>query len=173
VGPIHNLAIIHMAQGDYGQAAAGFRRAIAINPNWTWGYIKLARTLALQKQCTEAFAQAEIAEGRLAGGAAPLSWSWLGAAYAYCGDVARARAQLEKLHALEAKQYVDPVTFAQIHSALGEMDESLRWYEKAYADRTTNMVYAPIVPGMCPELAGNVRFQAIVERMGFPRLDKH
>lgn len=168
VGPLHNLAIIHMAQGDYEQAAAGFRRATDINPNWTWGYIKLARTLALHRQCAEALAQAEIGERRIAGGAAPLSWSWLGVTYALCGDVARARAKLAQLHALEEKQYVDPVTFAQIHSALGEMDESLRWYEKAFADRTPNMVYAPVLPALCPELAGNARFQAIVERMGFP-----
>ncbi len=169
VGPIHNLAIIHMAQGDYEQAAAGFRRAIDINPNWTWGYIKLARTLALQKNCTGALAQAEIGERRIAGGAAPLSWSWLGVTYALCGDVARARAKLDQLHALEAKQYVDPVTFAQIHGALGEMDESVRWYEKAFADRTPNMVYAPCLPLLCPELAGNPRYQAIVDAMGFPR----
>jgi serine/threonine-protein kinase len=169
VGPIHNLAIIHMAQGDYAQAAAGFRRAIDINPNWTWGYIKLTRTLALQKKCTEAFAQAEIGERRIAGGAAPLSWAWLGTAYALCGDVVRAREKLAQLHALEEKQYVDPVTFAQIHGALGEMDESLRWYEKALADRTPNMVYAPILPGLCPELVGNARYQAIVDGMGFQR----
>jgi len=169
VGPVHNLAIIVMAQGDYEEAAAGFRRAIDIDPNWTWGYIKLARTLALQKKCKEAFAQAEIAERRLAGGAAPLSWSWLGVTYATCGDIARARDKLEQLHALEAKQYVDPVTFAQIHGALGEMDESLRWYEKAFADHTTNMVYAAITPGFSPELVGNARYQAIVDRMGFPK----
>ena len=53
----------------------------------------------------------------------------------------RAIDKLEQLHVLEAKQYVDPVTFAQIHGALGELDESLRWYEKAFADRTPNMVY--------------------------------
>ena len=169
VGPVHNLAIIAMVQGDYEEAAAGFRRAIDIDPNWTWGYIKLARTLALQKKCDEAFAQAEIAERRLAGGVAPLSWSWLGAAYATCGDVARARDKLEQLHALEEKQYVDPVTFAQIHGALGELDEALVWYEKAFADRTTNMVYAVISPGLSPELVGNARYQAIVDRMGFPR----
>ncbi len=169
VGPVHNLAIIAMVQGDYEEAAAGFRRAIDIDPNWTWGYIKLARTLALQKKCDEATVQAEIAERRLADGAAPLSWSWLGVAYATCGDVVRARHKLEQLHALEAKQYVDPVTFAQVHGALGELDEALVWYEKAFADRTTNMVYAVITPGLSPELVGNARYQAIVDRMGFPR----
>lgn len=169
VGPAHDLAINALVRGDYEQAATGFRHAIDIDPNWTWGYIKLARTLAIQKKCKEALAQAEIAERRIAGGAAPLSWSWLGATYAICSDTARARQKLGELHALEDKQYVDPVTFAEIHSALGEMDEALRWYEMAYLDRTPNMAYAAIGSRINLELAGNPRYKAIVDRMGFPR----
>jgi hypothetical protein len=84
-------------------------------------------------------------------------------------ETARARQKLDALHALEAKQYVDPVTFAEIHCALGEMDETLRWYEKAFADRTPNMVYALIGPRINPRLAGNARYQSIVDRMGFPQ----
>ena len=169
LGPAHDIAINAMIRGDYKLAAAGFRNTIDIDPNWTWGYIKLARTLALQNDCKEAFAQAEVAERRIAGGAAPLSWSWLGVTYATCGDTARARDKLDQLHALEEKQYVDPVTFAEIHCALDEVDEALRWYEKAFADRTPNMVYAAILPRLSRQLAGNRRFQAIIERMGFPR----
>ncbi|HEY5308523.1 MAG TPA: hypothetical protein VIK97_08455, partial [Casimicrobiaceae bacterium] len=165
-----NLAIIALVRGDYEEAAAGFRRAIDIDPNWTWGYVKLARTLALQKKCTEALAQAELAEQRLAGGVAPLCWSWLGVTYATCGDFARARQKLEQLHALEKKQYVDPVAFAQIQGALGELDEALDWYERAFADRTPNMAFAAITPGFSPELVGNARYQAIVDRMGFPKV---
>ena len=150
LGPAHNIAINAMIRGDYELAAAGFRHTIDIDPNWTWGYIKLARTLALQNDCKEAFAQAEIAERRIAGGAAPLSWSWLGVTYATCGDTARARDKLDQLHALEKKQYVDPVTFAEIHCALGEVDEALGWYEKAFTDRTPNMVYAAILPRLGP-----------------------
>jgi tetratricopeptide (TPR) repeat protein len=169
VGPVHDMAINALVRGDYEQAATGFRHAIDIDPNWTWGYIKLARTLAIQKKCKEAFAQAEIAERRIAGGVAPLSWSWLGATYAICSDTARARQKLDELHALEKKQYVDPVTFAEIHSALGEMDEALHWYEKAYLDRTPNMAYAAIVSRISLELAGDSRYKAIVDRMGFPQ----
>jgi TolB-like protein/Tfp pilus assembly protein PilF len=169
VGPAHDMAINALVRGDYEEAATGFRHAIDIDPNWTWGYIKLARTLAIQKKCKEALAQAEIAERRIVGGAAPLSWSWLGATYAICSDTARARQKLDDLHALEEKQYVDPVTFAEIHSALGEMDEALRWYEKAYLDRTPNMAYAAIGSRISLELAGNPRYKAIVDRMGFPQ----
>jgi len=169
VGPAHDMAINALVRGDYEEAATGFRHAIDIDPNWTWGYIKLARTLAIQKKCKEALAQAEIAERRIAGGVAPLSWSWLGATYAICRDTARARQKLDELHALEKKQYVDPVTFAEIHSALGEIDQAIRWYEKAFQDRTPNMAYAAIVSRIGPELAGEPRFQAIVDRMGFPQ----
>ena len=169
VGPVHDIAINHLIRGEDEQAAAGFRRTIEIDPNWTWGYIKLARTLANQKKCPEAHAAAEIAERKIAGGAAPLSRSWLGAGYAICGDTARARQKLDELHALEAKQYVDPVTFAEILAALGEMDQALRWYEKAFEDRTPNMVYAFTQPGINRKLAGDARYKAIIERMGFPK----
>jgi hypothetical protein len=123
--------------------------------------------LAVKKRCKEAFAQAEIAERRIAGGAAPLSWPWLAVTYATCRDAARARHELEQNHALEDKRYVDPVTFAAVHGALGEVDLALGWYEKAFADRTPNKVYAAILPGFSPELVGTARFQAIVDRMGF------
>jgi TolB-like protein/Tfp pilus assembly protein PilF/tRNA A-37 threonylcarbamoyl transferase component Bud32 len=167
-GPVHDIAINYMARGDLEQAAATFRRAIDIDPNWTWGYIKLGRTLARQKKCGEALAQTEISERRIAGGAAPLSRSWLGVTYALCGEPARARQKLDELHALEAKQYVDPVNFADIHSALGETDEAMRWYEKAFEDRTPNTAYASIMPLLDPGLAGNKRYEAIVRKMNFP-----
>ena len=60
-------------------------------------------------------------------------------------------------------------TFADVHSALGEVDEALRWYEKAFEDRTPNMAYASIVPLISPGLAGNPRYEAIVRRMAFPQ----
>ena len=166
VGPIHDMAINAMIRGDLDAAAAGFRHAIEINPDWVWGYVKLARTLAMQKKCPESFAQADLAEKKIAGGAAPLARSWLGITYATCKDTVRARQKLGELHALEQTQYVDPVTFAGIHSALGEMEQALTWYEKAYADRTPNLTYALILPKVCPELIGNARFQAILVRMG-------
>ena len=65
---------------------------------------------------------------------------------------------------------MDPVTFAGVHGALGEMDEALRWYEKALEDRTPNMVYASGASRMYPELTGNPRYEAIVRRMGFPQV---
>ena len=169
IGPVHDLGIVDLSRGDFDLAAQRFREAIDFDPNWTWGYIKLSRALALQEKCQEALEQAEVAESRLAGGVAPLGWAWLGVVYAICGDTARARQKLEMLQSLQRKQYVDPVTFAAIHGALGDVDEALDCYERGYQDRTPNMVYSAILPGFSPELVGNARYQAIVDRMGFPK----
>jgi eukaryotic-like serine/threonine-protein kinase len=168
VGPVHDIAINHMVRGDLDEAAATFRRAIDIDPNWTWGYVKVGRTLAMQGKCPEAMEQAEVAERRIAGGSAPLSRTWLGATYAICGETARARQKLEEIHALSKERYVDPSTYADIHASLGEMDEALRLYEKAHEDRTPNMAYAAIGDRINPRLAGNPRYEALVRRMGFP-----
>ncbi len=172
VQPVHDMAINALVRHDYDAAAAGFRRTVDIDPDWTWGHIKLARTLAMQKKCKDAFAEAEIAERMIAGGAAPYSRSWLGVTYATCGDTTRARQKLAELHALEAKQFVDPVAFADIHAALGEIDEALALYEKAEATRSPNMATALLVRWAFPQLAGKPRFDAIIERMAFPHAAK-
>jgi len=167
VQPFHDMAINALIRGDCEQAAAGFRHTIAIDPNWTWGYIKLGRTLAIQKKCKDAFVQTEIAERRIAGGAGALSRPWLGATYGTCGDTARAHQKLGELHTLEVKQHGDPVAFADIHAALGEMDEALRWYEKALDERSP--VFALAASRILPQLADNPGYQAIVRRMAFPQ----
>ena len=168
VQPVHDMAINQLARGNFEEAAAGFRRTIDIDPNWTWGYIKLGRTLAIQKKCQEAFAQAEIAERRIAGGAAPTSRSWLGATYGTCGDTVRAHQKLDELRALEAKQYVDPTAFADIHMSLGETAAALECYERALTDRSPGIANALLVARLYPQLATNPRYTAILARMGLP-----
>jgi TolB-like protein/Tfp pilus assembly protein PilF len=168
VGPVHDIGINAIVRHDYDEAAAAFRKTIDIDPNWVWGYIKLGRVLALQKKCKEALEQTEIGERKIAGGAAPTARSWLAVNYALCGDTARAHGTLADIEALRKVQYVDPAIFAAVYGALGEMDTALGWYEKAFEQRSPNMIFAARAARIYPELTGNARFQAIVDRMGFP-----
>jgi len=168
VQPFHDIAINALLRGESEKAAAGFRRTIEIDPNWTWGYIKLARTLSLEKNCIGAFAQAEIAERRIAGGVGALSRSWLGSTYATCADTARAHQKLGELHTIASKRYVDPATIAAIHASLGEIDEAVHWYQKAFEDRSPDMVYARVVTRLDPRLAANAGYRAILDQMAFP-----
>jgi hypothetical protein len=73
-----------------------------------------------------------------------------------------------ELHAFEAKRYVDPATFADIHASLGEIDEAVHWFQKAFDDRSPDMVYAKVVSRLNPRLAANAGYRAILEQMAFP-----
>jgi TolB-like protein len=169
VQPFHDMAINQLLRGDYGQAATGFRHTLEIDPDWTWGNIKLARALSLQHKCPEAFLQTEIAERRIAGGAGPLSRSWLAMTYATCGDMARARQKLAEMRAIETKRYVDPATFASVYASLGEIDEAVRSYRQALDDRSPDMVYALATARLVPRLRENADYRAILSRMRFPQ----
>ena len=169
VASSHDLGVNAWARGDLNETVAIFRRAVDSDPNWTWGYTKLSRALAMQKKCPEAIVQAQAAERLIGDGAAALVRAWLGVTYARCGDTRRAQQKLSELHAQEKQRYVDPVTFALIHAALGETNEALRLFEKSYEDRTPNMVYLSLDAAFDPEFAKQTRFQAILERMKFPK----
>ena len=86
----HMLAFSLMGTRDYDRAAQEFRAALDLNPNWTWGYIKLAKTLADSDRCQEALTTAEAAEAQLHGGSTPLARAWLGYTYGTCGELDRA-----------------------------------------------------------------------------------
>lgn len=72
------------------------------------------------------------------------------------------------MHANEADRYVEPMTFASVHASLGEFDEALRWYQKAFADRSPDMLYLLAARRIMPQLAHNAGYQAIVDRMALP-----
>jgi hypothetical protein len=96
----------------------------------------------------------------------------LGSTYATCGDVTRAREKLGELHAFEAKKYVDPETFADIHAILGELDEAVRWYRQAFEGRSPDMAFAQVGSRLNPRLAADPGFRAILDQMAFPTLAK-
>jgi tetratricopeptide (TPR) repeat protein len=133
------IPINALLRRDHAKASDGFRPAIQIDPDWTLGYIKRARSLALQKKCGEAIEQAGIAEHRIAGGVGVLSRPMQP-----CGDTVRARQKLAELNAFAANRYVDPATLAEIYASLGEIEEAVHWYQKAYDDRSPDMVFAQV-----------------------------
>jgi len=164
----HLVAFSLMGKREYDRAAAEFRAALDLNPNWTWGYIKLAKTYADNEQCEEAFRTADDAEAELHGGGTPLARSWLGYTYGKCGDRERAEAALRTLDEFAEKAYVDPVAYGIIYAALGESERLLEELERSIEDHSMNAVFTPVVPTYyMPGLGDDPRFQNLMERIGF------
>jgi uncharacterized protein (TIGR02996 family) len=165
----HMLAFALMGVHEYDRAAAEFRAALDLNPNWTWGYIKLSKTLADSAQCDQAFATAEEAEAQLHGGSTPLARAWLGYTYATCGDLERGQAALRDLDAMAVEGYVDPGVYAELYCAIGTMDQVLDALERSVADRSPDAIYLPVIPDyFLPELADEPRYHALLREMDIP-----
>ena len=163
-----------MGKREYDRAAAEFRAALDLNPNWTWGYIKLAKTYADNGQCEQAFATAEDAEAELHGGGTPLARSWMGYTYGKCGDTERAEAALQTLDEFAETSDVDPFAYGIIYSALGDADRLLDELERAVDERSVLAVFMPGVPTYyMPGLENNPRFQVLMDRVGFSGTGVH
>jgi serine/threonine protein kinase/Tfp pilus assembly protein PilF len=170
----HLVAYSLMGKREYEKAAAEFRAALDLNPNWTWGYIKLTKTYADNGQCEEAFATAEYAEAELHGGGTPTARSWMGYSYGKCGDMERAEAALRALDEFADNADVDPFAYAIIYAAFGDKDRLLDELERAVENHSALAAFMPGVPTYyMPGLEDDPRFQALMDRVGFSELGVH
>jgi TolB-like protein/Tfp pilus assembly protein PilF len=170
----HLVAYSLMGMHKYDRAAAEFQAALDLNPNWTWGYIKLAKTYADNGQCEEAFATAEDAEAELHGGGTPIARSWMGYTYGRCGDTDRAEAALKTLDEYAENGDVDPIAYGIIYAAFGDKDRLLDELERAVDAHSALAAFMPAVPSYyMPGLEDDPRFQKLMDQVGFTESGVH
>jgi TIR domain len=88
-------------------------------------------------------------------------------------DAEAARRVCESLRAAGIEVWLDQSELrggdaSEIHASLGEIDEAVRWFHKAYDDRSPDMVYAQVSSRLNPRLAASAGFREIMDRMAFP-----
>jgi serine/threonine protein kinase/tetratricopeptide (TPR) repeat protein len=166
--PAHWLAIAYMGQHQYDLAIAEFRETLEINPNWTWGWIKLAKAFADGGDCVSAIETADGAEAQLHGGSTPLARAWLGYTYGVCGEEDRATAALRELEAYEAEHYMDPTHYASVSAGVGDIEAMLVSLERGYEDRSPDAAYLPAMPALFLEdLENEPRYRALMAAMDY------
>jgi predicted Zn-dependent protease len=91
---------------------------------------------------------------------------WSGRAYIQgrAGHTEDAHRALNELLRLNPHTPVDPIVIAQAYASLGEKKEALVWLEKAYAQRSDELVSLRVNPAYDP-LRGEPRFQELLRRL--------
>jgi len=109
---------------------------------------------------------AEFQQGIMLSERNPALLARLGHAYAVAGRRQESARVLDELMKLSRRSYVPPYCIAQIYAGLGLEDESFRWLEKAYQERSTylgNLRSEHTLDG----LRADPRFSDLIRRMGF------
>ena len=123
--------------GRYEEAHEQLRKTSELDPAWAYAHLQVGATYARQGLYSEAVPHYEQAlmldESRYGIGL-------LGQAYAKSGRVDEAHSVLERLDELAETRYVSPLQRAVVYAGLGDLDRFFEWMERAYEERTGDLV---------------------------------
>jgi hypothetical protein len=83
------------------------------------------------------------------------------------GDTAGALSTLERLAEMSSGGYVDPLTSALVHVALGNFEAALECLENSLAERSPHALLLKVDP-LFAEIRSESRFQNLVSSLKFP-----
>jgi DNA-binding winged helix-turn-helix (wHTH) protein/TolB-like protein/lipoprotein NlpI len=160
---IVNLGRIDYYAGQYDRAIEQYRRAIELDANFARAHLRLGMAYVQHGQYGEALA--EFQKTREIAGDTPQVAAYMAHALAVSGQKSKARAARAELEKRAAEQYIPPYDLALIFIGLGEREQAFAWLERAYADRSSEMIYFKVEPMLAP-LRSDPRYQDILRRMG-------
>ncbi len=161
------MARIYLLARRLDEGFEQIRKMQELEPNFAGGLTQLgALSLATGKynEAIEAYKKA-LALGNFVVPAL----SYLGAAYGIAGQRDDAYKILDQLLEMKRTRYVSPFSMARVYSGLGENDKAFEWFEKAFAERSGEMVALKSEAGahlMGSTIIQDDRFQDLIRRVG-------
>jgi len=154
---VQAVAGYHSVMGNYDQAIAQFRSALALDPGFGFAHQGLGVAYILKGMPAEGITELQTANKLMEG---PRRMALLGWGYGVVGQKAEARRVLDTL----LNDTTAPaIAIAQVYIGLGEADEAFAWIEKAIDQRDLDVTLlwdSPYQP-----LRSDPRFAAALHRM--------
>ena len=159
------VGAVYLYSGQYDKAITELKKAHELDPN-----------VSIREYLGEAYKQTGMFEEALKLWKA-IGWSETGLAryHAVTGHREKALEQVEGWKSrwsqgagTTPEGWSIPWSIAWIYADLGEKDQALDWLEQAYEAHSGDLVYVKVDPGFY-SLRGEPRFQALLEKIGFPK----
>jgi serine/threonine-protein kinase len=151
--------------GEPDRAVEQLKRALELNPRFPIAHMLLGEAYLQKRLYPEAEREFQSVADVFAG--TSRVQSALARVHALAGRRREALRDLEELAEDLPGRYVAPHDLAWGYAALGDTDRAMQWLEKAYAERSSALVYLKIEPLFDP-LRGDKRFADLVRRVGLP-----
>jgi TolB-like protein/Flp pilus assembly protein TadD len=167
ISPIiaRDLARIYYYMGDYEVALEQCDRTIELNPYFTPAYSLLGFVQERRGEFDESAAAFQRAIQL-----SPLNPSLhaaLGHSFALAGRKPKALSILKETVQLAEKRYVSPFELALLNFAVGQTDEGFEWFDKAFKDRSFELITVKIDPRLDP-VRSDPRLLALTAKLGLP-----
>ncbi len=143
----------------YEEAVARCRRALETDPSFLPARIHLGMALEELGRVDEALREYEET-ARLSDGRQRVL---VARALAAGGRPQEARRVLAEVVDLAARSYVSPYGIAQVHTALGDLDQAFSWLNRAVDERTSWIAFLDVNPRL-DDLRSDPRFEAVRRR---------
>jgi eukaryotic-like serine/threonine-protein kinase len=146
------------------EAIVQLRHTLALDSTYYQAHWRLAAALTSAGRFTEALAEGNRLVA-LSDSSSP-ALAVLAIVDARAGRRRDALVLLDELLDRSRRQYVPPASIALVYRALGDADNSMRWLEKAFVERSNAVAYLAVVDSRDEWLRGDPRFQALLVRSG-------
>jgi eukaryotic-like serine/threonine-protein kinase len=146
----------------FDQAVALCRDTLSSEPNNFMVLYCFSTVLGHVDQHEEAIASAQKLVEVM--GKASHTLCTLAVAHARAGDRTAAENILREMSEIEDLRYISPYHRALVTAALGRIDESLDWLERAYKTRDAKVLWVGVDPELAP-LHGHPRFNNLLKKL--------
>ena len=161
------LGFMSIFKRDYDHALDQFKALLNFEPNFAMLYLSFATAYALKGMYDEALS---CGKKMMEFGPPVVAYVGnLGWLYALAGKKEKAHELLNDLEERSKKGYVASFWTAAIYLGLEETDKAFEWFERAYKDRDSNMIYFTVPPIFDP-IRSDPRYQQLLEKMGLEHL---
>ena len=146
------------------EAIDHMRKTIELDRNYWYAHNILGRAYEASGKLPEAiteFQRAVELEDSVAE-----NWCNLGHAYALAGNKREAEKIIAHLKESSARSYVPPYNMATIYAGLGDKDQAFAWLNRAYDERSDNLVLFIKVDPQMDGIRSDLRFAELVKRIG-------
>ena len=158
-------AINYYWAGDPDAALEVIGRAVELEPTAVFAHWVRAIVLSVNGRHEEAVS--ETLRAACSANHHPLLVSALGAAYARGGRISEAEDLILELTSRSEWEYIAPHYIAEIHLALGHIDQACDWFERA-AEQHNPLIMGLGTAQHYEPLRQKARFRAILRRMNLP-----
>jgi TolB-like protein/tetratricopeptide (TPR) repeat protein len=164
INSLEGQFLLHAGRTD--EALARLQKTLEMDPNYFLARLYASRAYTEKQMYSEAISEAQKAS-ELSGITSTHSLACLGYALAKSGKKTEARSILQGLLKATGERYISAQHIALIYNGLGNINEAMAWLERAYAQRSTGIVFLK-VESRWNNLRSDPRFQNLLRRVALP-----